>query len=391
MAPTRLNFEISDEMQELLDLVGRYLERDLLPVERDVLATGGHGIPKDRLKELQAKAREAGLWCFETPAEYGGCGLNHFQLALVREAACRHAFALPEPGDGAFGYDPPAILLKGTEEQKRRFIQPSVEEARQWFVGLSEPTGGSDPARAVQTKAELHGDTWVLNGRKLWMSEADLASHGILYCRTAPGRDGITAFIIDLPCPGFELRRIDVIRDHHTNEAAIVDVELPADRVLGEVGKGFSLAQDFLVLGRLRIAAQALGVAQAALDMAIEYAPQRVTFGKPLAARQMVQEMIVDSHVALQQARLLLWEAAVRADQGENPRTLASMAKLVCSETGFQVVDKVIQIFGGMGVSRELPLEHWLRALRVTRIVEGPSQVHKMVIARDLMGAVVNE
>lgn len=377
---------VSDEMRMLQDTIREFIEREIAPVETAARRDNATQIPRDDVRRLQSKAKEIGLWCFHTPAEYGGAGLKPFEFVLAFEEAAKHTYSNPDPGDGIFGYDPPNILHGGTAAQKERYLADTVQNGIQWFMGITEPSGGSDPARAIETRAHVAGNSWVINGRKMYTSRADVAEHGIVFARTGEGRGGISAIIVDLPVAGMEIRKTYVIRDHHTNEVVFDNVEVPLENLLGEEGHGFDLAQKWMVHTRLKVAAQSLGVAQLALDMGREYAPVRHTFGKPLAARQAVQEMIVDSHVELKAARWLLWEAAWAEEQGLDARHAASIAKLYCTEAAYRVVDRMIQVFGGMGVSREMPLEHWLRALRVNRIVEGPSEIHRVVIARDLLG-----
>ena len=305
---------------------------------------------------------------------------------MILEEASRHTYSSPDVGNGAFGYDPPNILLAVPNDLTDRLIKESVDGGVQWAMGISEPAGGSDPARSIQTKAVKRDGMWVLNGRKMWASRADVAKFAIIFARTSEGRHGISAFVVSLPDPAITVRKVLVIRDHHTTEILIENLELPAEALLGETGQGFALAQKWLNRGRIRIAAQALGPASMALEMASEYAGQRSTFGQLLASRQMVQQMIVDSYMEVSAARLVLWEAARRDDQGLDARGNASMAKVMCTEAAYRAVDNAIQVFGGMGVAREMPLEHWLRSLRVARIVEGPSEVHRMVLARKLLG-----
>jgi acyl-CoA dehydrogenase len=374
-----------EEIAALCELVATFVTREILPAESDALRRGLPEIPRAVVGPLQAKARAAGLWCFETPEEYGGLGLDALAAVHVIEEASKHAFCVPDPGNGVFGYDPPNILLSGSAQQRDRYLRPSVDEGVQWCLGIS--SGGSDPARAIRTRADRSGSGWVLNGRKLWTSRADVAAYGILFARTGPGRDGISAFIVDLPHPGLAVRTVPVIRDHHTTEVTLDDVALPADALLGNEGEGFKLAQAWLNRSRLRVAAQALGMAQAALSMATRYAGQRETFGKPLAARQSVQNLLVDAHVELTCARLLLRAVAARERDGRASQGSVSMAKLRCTEAAFSAVDGAIQVHGAIGVSREMPLEHWFRALRVARIIEGPSEIHRFAIARELLGA----
>ncbi|MDB5860433.1 MAG: hypothetical protein JWQ76_4122 [Ramlibacter sp.] len=377
---------LTEELRMMQDTIQRFLVEHVHPAEVGARRDDATELPPDVVKRVQPLARKIGLWCFETPEEYGGAGLGSFPFVVAYQAASKHTYSLPDPGCGVFGYDPPNILLSANDAQRARYIRPTVDEGRQWFIGLSEPSGGSDPARAIQTRARRDGDHWIISGRKMWTSRAQVATNGIVFARTGAGRAGISAFIVDMPAQGVSVRPVKVIRDHATNEMLLDEVAVPLENMLGGEGEGFSLAQKWLVRGRLKIAAQCVGVAEAAIEIAADYAKQRETFGKRLAARQSVQNMLVDSHVAIRAARWLLWDAAWQDDSGVDARNAASMAKLYASEAAFNAVDCAMQILGGMGMSREMPLEHWFRGLRVNRVVEGPSEVHRMLIARDLLG-----
>jgi acyl-CoA dehydrogenase len=375
-----------EELGLLLKTIRTFLTKELWPLEQEAMSQGLAAVPRDQLEPLRKKAKAAGMWCFGTPAEWGGLGLGPMEMALVLEEASRHTFSLPDAGDGLFGYDPPNILLGASEEQRQRYLPSAVENGEQWFMGISEPTGGSDPARAIRTRAERHSDGWILNGRKMWTSRIDQAEHGVLFARTSQdGREGITAFIIDLPAEGLSWRQIDVIRDHHTNEVLLEDVFVPESHLLGEVGKGFQLAQRWLNQGRLKIATQSVGAAQLALEMACEFVPKRETFGAPLSTRQGIQWMLADCDVELRAARGLILHAAGLLAAGKDPRHETSVAKLYATEAAYRAVDRTLQVHGGIGLTRDLPYEHWLRALRVNRIVEGASEVQRMVIARNLL------
>lgn len=378
---------ISAELQLLVATVREFVTKEIVPYEDELRVSGARGLPDDLVKRLQAKARPLGLWCFGSPAEYGGAGLTAFELVNVLEAAVRHTFSLPDAGHGTFGYDPPAALFGASPEQREQYLVPTIAEGRQWFLGITEPSGGSDPARAIRTRATRTSSGWQLTGRKQFTSRAADAEHGIVFARTS-GEDGegISAFIVPRDSEGLEYRRVDVMRDHHTYEVTLDGVEVPEENLLGKPGQGFALAKDSLARGRLGLSAKSLGVAQMALEMATEYAKERETFGKPLATRQAVQWFLADSLIELRAARWLLWEAAWAVDDGGDGRVEASIAKLSCTETAYRIVDRAIQIFGGMGVCAELPLEHWFRALRVNRIVEGPSEIHRYVVARDMLG-----
>jgi acyl-CoA dehydrogenase len=228
---------------------------------------------------------------------------------------------------------------------------------------------------------------YVINGRKMWTTNAQIAEYGVVYARTdtTAGRAGISALIVDSGTPGMHVTPVPVMRNHWTNEVTFENVEVPVENLIGVEGEGFKLAQEWLVRSRVSYAAQSVGVAAEAVRIAAEWARDRETFGALLATRQGVQFMLADSLVEIDAARMLAWQAAWASDQGRDARTVASMAKLFGTEMAFQVVDRAMQILGGMGTSKELPLEHWFRDMRVSRIVEGPSEIHRYLIARDLL------
>jgi acyl-CoA dehydrogenase len=381
-------FDLPDDLQLLSSELRRFIRDEVRRAEADVPGEERE-LPADVLARLQAKARAAGYWCMDAPEEFGGGGLGAFAMSVVHEAASGHRYAFPVPGGGTLGYSPPVVLYRGSPAQIERYVRPTIAEARSSFTAMSEPSGGSDPARSIRTTAERRGDRYILNGRKMWATNADSASYGVVYARTtaAGGRSGISAFVLDADTPGLEVTPVPVLRNHWTTEVSLENVEIPLDSLIGEEGQGFGLAQQWLVRGRLMLAAQAVGVAEEALRMAVEWAQERETFGALLASRQGVQFPLADSVTEIAAARMLTWQAAWKHDQGEDARREASMAKLYATEMGFRVVDRAMQILGGMGVSKELPLEHWFRDLRVTRIVEGASEIQRFLIARDLLGA----
>lgn len=381
-------FDLPDELQMLGDVVRDFVHKEISAVESE-LDPSVREIPADKLAALQAKAREAGFWCFDAPSEFGGGGLSSFGMSVVWENASRHRFAFPVPGGGVFGFSPPVVLYRGNPDQIERYVRPTIDKGLKSFTAISEPTGGSDPARALRTTAVRRGDRYVLNGRKMWATNADEADYGVIYARTdtATGRSGFSAFVVDTGIPGMHVTPVPVLRNHWTTEIELNDCEIPLDSLIGEEGQGFALAQRWLVRGRLMLASQAVGVAEEAVRMAVDWAKERETFGALLATRQGVQFPLADSLTELTAARLLTWQAAWKDDLGEDARLEASMAKLFASEMGFKVVDRAMQILGGMGVAKELNLEHWFRDLRTMRIVEGASEIHRYLIARDMLGS----
>lgn len=377
-------FDLPDELRELSRTVGTFVRKEIFPAEND-LDPDATELPAERLAALQRKARAAGFWCFDTPEEYGGCGLSAFASSVVTEQAAKHKFCFPFHGGGVFGYDPPIILLEGTPGQIDRYVRPAVEQGHPVFTAISEASGGSDPARAIQTTAVRKGGAYVLNGRKMWASNADRAPYGIVYARTGAGRGGISAFIVETGMPGVSTRPIPVIRDHQSAELVLDACEVPAGNLLGAEGQGFQIAQQWLIRGRIRIAAHCVGLAEEALRIGIDWAGQRETFGAKLSTRQAVQFALADIRVELNAARHLVWEAAWALDQGRDARTEASIAKLYATEASARAVDSVMQILGGMGMAKEMPLERWYRGLRVWRVGDGPSEVHRVLIARELL------
>nr|WP_282189273.1 acyl-CoA dehydrogenase family protein [Azospirillum endophyticum] len=379
-------WELPDELRLLEDTVRRFMRKEVAPLEAE-MPHDAYTLPPDRLTALQSKARSLGLWCVQSPAEYGGGGLNLLGQSIVAEESAKCRMGAYIPACGAFGFDPPSVIFNGTREQIERYAVPAIANGDKAFFAISEPSGGSDPGRAIQTRAERRGDHYVLNGTKLWITAASESKWGIVFARTGPskGRDGVTAFIVETDRPGIGITKVPVIRSYAPYEVTFTDYELPAENRLGDEGKGFSLVGDLLVHSRVPYAAGTIGVAAAALELAIDWARQRHTFGRPLADQQAVQWMIADSEVELRAARLLVYQAAWRADLGHDIKVEASVAKLYATETAGRVVDRCIQILGGMGVAQEMPLERWYREMRIKRIGEGPSEVQRLVIARTLL------
>ena len=379
-------WKLPDELRELQKVVRRFMETEVKPVE-DKLPHDAWLVPPELLEPLRKKARALGLWCFRTPQKYGGAGLNLLGQAVTAEEAARCRMGLYIWGAGAFGEDPPNVIWEARPEVIEKYGIPSVEGKRKAFIALSEPSGGADPARAIRCRAERRGDRYIINGRKLWISHSSTRDWGILFARTGEQgqRGGISCFAIDGNAKGLSYREVKVIRSYSPYELTFEDFEVPAENMIGEEGQGFQVAERWLIDGRVSYAANTLGVAQAALEMAIEWANQRETFGSRLADKQAIQWMIADSEMEIRAARLLVYQSAWTGDMGQDFKIDSSIAKVMATETAGRVVDRCIQIFGGLGVSQDLPLERWYRELRIKRIGEGPSEVHRMVVARNLL------
>ncbi len=370
----------------LRETVRRFMTSDVKQVE-DRLPHDAYAPPPEILQPLQQKARALGLWFVQSPVAYGGAGLNVLAQCVVAEEAAKCRMGAYFPAAGAFGWDPPNVIFLGRQAQIEQYAVPAIAEGDYTFVAVSEASGGSDPARAITTRARRDGDSYVLNGAKMWISGIDRAKWGIVFARMEgmQGRAGITSFIVEPGWAGISLKKIPVMRSFQPFEVHFDNVRVPIENRLGEEGQGFQLAEKWLVHARMPYAATSIGLAQAALDLATAWASQRKTFGSLLADKQAVQWMIADSEIELRAARLLTYQAAWQADLGEDAKIDASICKIHATETSFRVIDRCIQIFGGLGVSHAMPLERWFREARIRRIGEGPSEVHRMVVARDIL------
>ncbi len=384
-----MNFELSDEQALVVDMVRRFVREEIVPLEADLDPDAGD-LPAEVHAGLVEKTKKMGLHGLDIPEEYGGPSLDLVTRTLIAIEVAQHRAGLYAPCYGVFGGAGLAQLYEANEDQKQRYLYPVLRGEKRGFFGLTEPSGGSDPSRATKTTAVRDGEDWILNGEKTFISGADKADFGITFARTdaTPGRGGITCFIVDTDTPGFRVCRVvHTLRSaHYATELEFRDCRVPHANILGELNQGFAIANDRLSRNRIPYAAGCLGVAILAQKMAVEYAGIRETFGEPLAHRQSIQWMLVDNELEIRQARWLTLEAASKADRGLPFRPDAAMAKLVASEVGSQVVDRAIQIHGGYGVTKDLPLERWYREMRIRRIGEGASEVQRLIIARDLLG-----
>ncbi len=382
-----MDLKRTDEQQLIIDNVRRLIREEIRPLETD-LDPDAYTLPPTEHERLVGMVKEMGLYQMDIPVAYGGPGVDIITRTMVAEETSQHRAGLYAAAYGVFGSGPPGQLYGGSDYLKERYLLPSMRGEKRGFFGLSEPSGGSDPARAIQTRAVRDGDSWVINGGKLWSSGADTADYGIVYVRTDPtaGRRGITAFVVDTDTPGFEVRRlVQVLRSHYTTELTFTDMRVPHENILGEEGGGFALANDQLSHNRIPYASACLGVAINAHEIAVDWAKQRVTFGEPLANRQAVQWMLVDNELDIRSGRWAALDAAGRAQRGEPFRFEASMAKILCSEGAGRTVDRSMQIMGGLGMSTDLPMERWYRELRIRRVGEGPNEVQRIVMARDIL------
>ena len=376
------------ELEDLRDKVARLVREEVLPAEADI-DYDAYALPPDVTKRVQEQAKAMGIWCVASPRKYGGAEMPLLAQCIVAEESAKCRMGAYIPAGGAFGWDPPNVIFQGSEDQIQRYAVPTIEKGERTFVAITEPGGGADPARALATTARRDGNEWVLNGQKMFITSAQESRWGVAFARSdsGAGRHGITCFIIETDRPGIKIEEIPVIRPYYPTLITFDDYRIPLDNVLGDLGRGFDFVQKWLIHGRVPYAAGTVGIAQAALDIAINHARNRNTFGSRLADKQAIQWMMVDSEIEIRAARLLIYDAAWKAELGEEFRMESSIAKVYATEMANRVVDRCVQILGGRGVLRDLPLERWYRELRIKRIGEGPSEVHRLVVARNLVGA----
>lgn len=384
-----MDLDLSEEQKLIVATVRKFVREEIVPLENDLDPDASALEPEDQ-ERLVAKVKAMGFYGLDIPLEYGGPDIDIVTRTLMAIEMSQHRAGLYAPCYGVFGGAGLAQLFEANEDQKQRYLYPTLRGEKHGFFGLTEPSGGADPARAIQTTAVKDGDDWVLNGAKIFISGADVAQFGITFARTdaSRGREGITCFIVDTDAPGFHVRRIvHTLRStSYATELQYDNLRVPAANVLGEVNKGFAIANDRLSRQRIPYSAACIGVAVKAQEMAIAYSKQRETFGDVLASRQAIQWMIVDNEIDIRTSRWVTLAAADLAHKKRPYRTEAAMAKLLSTEAGGRVVDRAMQIHGGYGMTKDLPLERWYREMRIRRIGEGPSEVQRIIMARDLIG-----
>ncbi len=385
-----MQFELAEEHRMLKDLVARFVKDELMPLEAGVMKRdadgGGLGIAPADHARLDEKSKELGLWGLDAPEDIGGSDLPMVALVGVEEEIGKTITPYTLPPDS-----PNLRMLMATvnDRQKKAYLEPYVRGETISAIGISEPGAGGDPA-AMTTRAVKDGDDWVINGRKIWISRAADADFTILMALTDPekkARGGITAFLVDKGTPGFNvLRKIPMVGGTYTYEIALEDCRVEGWKLLGQEGAGFAPMQLRLGTRRIQMAAWSIGMAQRALDMILEYAPQRKTFGVPLSERQAIQWWVAEAATKIHATRLMTYECAWKIDQGRDVRSEISMIKWFATEMAYETVDRAMQTFGAMGMTKELPLSMMSAKLRTMRIYDGPTEVHKWVVARNLLG-----
>ena len=384
-----MDFELAEEYRMLRDLVQRFVRDELMPLETGVLARdaegqGSHLVEGERTR-LDTVSKEMGLWSLDAPEESGGMGLPHVALVGVNEALGSTVAQYTLPPDSP---NLRMLMTAVNDQQRTAYLEPYARGETISAIGISEPGAGADPA-GMLTRAVKDGDDWVINGRKIWITRAAEADFTILMAITDPerrARGGMSAFLIDRDTPGFNvLRRIPMLGGEYTYEVVLEDCRVPGWKLLGKEGDGFGPMQVRLGTRRMEMAAWCIGAAQRALDMMIEYAPQRVTFGQKLSQRQAVQWWVADGAAKIHAARLMAYDCAWKLDTGRDVRTEISMLKYYATEMAQEIIDNAMQCFGAMGMTKEMPLHLFAGRIRNMRIYDGPSEVHRMVVARNLM------
>ncbi len=385
-----MEFQLSDEHRMLKELTARFVRDQLMPLEAGVLdreAKGqGLSLGAEDHARLDQISKELGLWGLDAPEDVGGSDLPFVAMVGVGEELGRTITPYTLPPDS-----PNLRMLMATvnERQREAYLAPYVRGETVSAIGISEPGAGADPS-AMTTKAVRDGDDWIINGRKIWITRAADADFTILMAVTdgeKRARGGISAFLVDRDAPGFHvLRQIPMIGGQSTYEVVLEDCRVEGWKLLGQEGAGFAPMQIRLGTRRIEMAAWSIGMAQRALDMMVEYAPQRTTFGAPLSERQAIQWWVADAATRIHAARLMTYDCAWKLDQGRDTRVEISMIKAYATEMAWEVVDHAMQTFGAMGMTKELPLQLMAARLRTMRIYDGPTEVHKWVVARNLLG-----
>lgn len=379
-----MDFALTDEQKAVRDTARAFIAKEVMPLEQEALRRErAHqpGLETGELRELQQKAKKFGFWGLSTPQEYGGMDLPAVTQSLIwtEIGRCFVPFR--------FGGEADNILYFADEDQKKEYLLPTIAGDRVSCFAITEPGAGSDAAN-IKLSARQVGDEWVLNGEKTFITNGNDADFAIVVAVTDKDKGvrggGTTAFLVDREM-GWKSEFIQTMGEGGPASLVFEDVRVPSRNILGEVGQGFTLGMKWIGKGRYVIPSNGIGIAERVLQMAVDYANTRETFGKPIGENQAIQWMIADSEVELEAARLLVLRAAWAVDQGIEPRHSSSMAKLYGAGMVNRVVDRALQIHGGMGYTRELPLERAYRQVRLYRIFEGTDEMLRLIISRDLL------
>jgi alkylation response protein AidB-like acyl-CoA dehydrogenase len=378
-----MDFELNEEQRMIQEMARNFAEKEVAPLAAELDET--HRFPT----ELARKMGELGLMGVAVPEEYGGAGMDYVCYAVALEeisVACANTGVVMS-ANNSLACGP--VLANGTHEQKEKFLAPMAAGEKIGCFGLTEPSAGSD-AGNQKTTAVLEGDQWVLNGNKVFITNATDADIAVVFAMTDKEKKhrGISAFIVERGTPGFSIGKVEKklgLNASGTAELVFEDCRIPKDQLLGELGAGFKIALQTLDGGRIGIAAQAVGIARAAMEQSAKYALEREQFGQPIARFQAIQWMLADMATEIDAARLLTLRAAYLQSTKQKYSQEAAMAKLFASETAMKTATKAVQIHGGYGYSKEYPVERFFRDAKITEIYEGTSEIQRLVIATNLL------
>jgi acyl-CoA dehydrogenase len=381
-----MNFELSFEQEMIVDTVREFVEKEIYPHEAEVEKTGE--VPLELGHEIRDKCLDAGYFAANISEEYGGGGLGHLDFTLLERELGRGSNALT-----VFFGRPSGILMACDKEQQEKYLLPAVKGEKFDALAMTEPEAGSD-VRGMKCSAKLDGGDWVVNGSKHFISHANIADFVIVFIATGEEdsprgpRKKITCFLVDRGTPGFEIRPGYNSVSHRGYKNCILNFDncrLPAAQILGEVHRGFEMANDWLYATRITVAATSVGRARRAFDYALPYAAERKQFGQSIGKFQGVSFKLADMITEIDAADWLTLAAAWRLDQGMDANREIASAKLYATEMLARVTDETIQIFGGMGLMDEMPLERFWRDARVERIWDGTSEIQRHIISRELL------
>jgi acyl-CoA dehydrogenase len=382
---TNVGFDYSPEQQMLSDALRAFVDREIVPHEELVERTGA--VPPDLVRQIRERAIAAGFYALNMPAEYGGGGLSHLDRAVAEFQFGRASRALQ------MICNRPAPILKACRgAQIETHLKPTIRGERLDCFGLTEPGAGSD-ARAISTRAVADGDDYVINGTKQFITQADRADFIILFAVTGVDetprgpRKRITSFLVDKVTRGVTVTPLKCVSNRGlvSTTISLVDVRVPKRDILGEEGAGFNMAKDWIFSGRIMLAANCVGVSERAMELAAGWANQRKAFGRTIGEFQGTAFKFADMAMEIYATRLLVLDAADKLDQGKLTARVASQVNLFGSEMAGRVTDNALQVFGGMGITEDMPLQRFWRDVRVERIWEGTSEIHRDLIARDVL------
>jgi len=378
-----MDFTLTEEQVMLRDMVRKFADAEMRPVADKI--DQEERTPPDLIKKMA----DMGLLGLPWPEKYGGAGIGEVGYCIAVEEVARASSSCAVLMGAHTGLASSAIYLDGSEELKQKYLVPLAQGQKIGCYCLTEAAAGSD-AGAIETSATQDGDEWVLRGTKLYVTNGGIADIYVIFAandRYIGPRGGITAFVVERGAPGLEIGQEEHkmgIRGSSTVEVHLEDVRVPAGNVIGQVGNGFYTAMKALDVGRLGLGAACLGASKETLDLSIKHANERVQFGQPIINHGMVQAMLADMATEIYAMEGIIYRSAWMMDQGMKFSREAGIAKLFCSEALDRIVDRGMQIHGGMGYMREMPLERFYRDARINRIFEGTNEIQRIVIARDL-------